>query len=92
MTVTGVCGLIGMAAMGAEVSLNMNGILNGRTVRGIMEGDAIPDIFIPQMIELYMQGRFPFDKLIRFYPFKDINKAVEDSEKGLAVKPVLLFK
>jgi len=41
------------------------------------------------LIELYAQGRFPFDRLIKFYPFNDINKAVEDMEKGLVIKPVL---
>ena len=89
LCITGTCGLIGVSPLGTEVSLDMNGILFGRTVRGIMEGDAIPDIFIPQMVELYMQGRFPFDKLIQFYSFNDINKAVEDSEKGIVLKPVL---
>ena len=62
---TGVCGLIGAAPLGTEVNIDMNNILFGRTLRGIVEGDSIPDIFIPQLIELYVQGRFPFDKLIK---------------------------
>ena len=85
----GVCGLLGVVPPGTEVSLDMDLIMNGRTVRGVLGGDAIPDLFIPKMIELYSQGRFPFDKLIRFYPFDDINKAVEDMEKGLVIKPIL---
>jgi aryl-alcohol dehydrogenase len=85
----GVCGLLGVVAPGTEVTLNMDLIMNGRTVRGIIEGDAIPDLFIPQLIELYRQGRFPFDRLITFYPFQEINKAVEDMEKGRVIKPVL---
>jgi len=67
----------------------MQTILNARTVRGIIEGDSIPDLFIPRLIELYRQGRFPFDRLITFYQFDDINKAVEDMEKGHVIKPVL---
>ena len=85
----GVCGLLGVVAPGTEVSLNMDLIMNGRTVRGIIEGDAIPDLFIPKLIELYKQGRFPFDRMITFYPFEEINKAVEEMEKGLVIKPVL---
>jgi aryl-alcohol dehydrogenase len=80
---------LGVVPPGTEVSLDMDLIMNGRTVRGIIEGDAVPDLFIPKLIELYAQGRFPFDRLIKFYPFEDINKAVEDMEKGLVVKPVL---
>jgi len=85
----GVCGLVGVVAPGTEVSLNMDLIMNGRAVRGIIEGDAIPDLFIPKLIELYRQGRFPFDRMITFYPFDEINKAVEEMEKGLVIKPVL---
>jgi len=89
LTLTGVCGLIGVAPLGTEVSLDMQNILNGRTVRGIVEGDSIPDIFVPQMIELYKQGRFPIDRMIKFYPLDQIDIAAEDSEKGKVLKPVL---
>jgi aryl-alcohol dehydrogenase len=85
----GVCGLLGAVAPGTEVSLDMDRIMNGRTVRGIIAGDSIPDLFIPKLIELYLQGRFPFDRLITFYPLEDINRAVEDMEKGRVIKPVL---
>jgi aryl-alcohol dehydrogenase len=87
----GVCGLIGAAPAGAEVSLDMQNILNGRTLMGIVEGDSIPDIFIPHLIDLYRQGRFPFDRMVSFYDFADINKAAEDSEKGKTLKAVLRF-
>jgi aryl-alcohol dehydrogenase len=41
------------------------------------------------MIELFAQGRFPFDKFVRFYPFTEINTAVEDQRMGRAIKPIL---
>lgn len=85
----GVCGLLGVVPPGTEVGLDMDLLMNGRTVRGIIEGDAIPDLFIPRLIELYSQGRFPFDRLIRFYPLEEINQAVEDMEAGHVIKPVL---
>jgi aryl-alcohol dehydrogenase len=85
----GVCGLLGVVPPGTEVSLDMDLIMNGRTVKGIIEGDAIPDLFIPKLIELYSQGRFPFDRLITFYPFDKINQAAEDMEAGHVIKPVL---
>jgi aryl-alcohol dehydrogenase len=85
----GVCGLLGVVPPGTEISLDMDLLMNARTVKGIIEGDAIPDLFIPRLIELYSQGRFPFDRLIRFYPLDDINRAVEDMEAGCVIKPVL---
>ncbi len=51
----------------------------------------MPDLFIPKLVELYRQGRFPFDKLIRFYAFDQINEAVEDGEQGRTIKAVLRF-
>jgi aryl-alcohol dehydrogenase len=85
----GTCGLIGVAPVGVEVNLDMQTLLDARTVRGIMEGDCNPDLFIPQLIDLYKQGRFPFDRLIKFYPMDQINEAAEDSEKGKTLKAVL---
>ncbi|MBI4790537.1 MAG: NAD(P)-dependent alcohol dehydrogenase [Chloroflexi bacterium] len=85
----GVCGLLGVVAPGTEVALDMDKIMNGRTVRGIIEGDSIPDLFIPKLVDLYCQGRFPFDRLVKFYPFDEINHAVEEMEKGRVIKPIL---
>jgi aryl-alcohol dehydrogenase len=85
----GICGLIGVVPPGTEVNLDMDRIMNGRTIRGIIEGDAIPNLFIPKLIELYSQGRFPFDRLITFYPLDDINQAVKDMEEGRVIKPIL---
>ncbi len=48
----------------------------GRQVRGIIEGDANPDVFIPALIELHAQGHFPFDRLVTFYDFQGINQAI----------------
>ena len=90
LRLTGICGVIGVAPLGTEVSLDMNGILFGRSVRGIIEGDSIPDLFIPQLIELWRQGRFPFDRLVSFYPLAEIEAAVRASERGEVLKAILL--
>jgi len=87
----GVCGLTGVVPPGTEVNLDMDLIMNGRAVRGILGGDAIADLFIPKLVELYCQGRFSFDKMITYYPFEEINRAAEDMENGRVVKPVLRF-
>lgn len=85
----GTTGLIGASAAGAEAPIDMTTLLNGRSLRGIIQGDAIPQLFMPKLIGLYKAGRFPFDKLIRFYEFEDIEQAFSDSKQGLTVKPVL---
>lgn len=73
-----------IAAPGGDSSLP-----GGRRVRGVIQGDAVPQRFIPEMIDLYRTGRFPFDRLVRFYEFSQINRAVADSLSGRTIKPVL---
>ncbi|MET4644533.1 aryl-alcohol dehydrogenase [Streptomyces atratus] len=85
----GTAALIGGAPAGAHAPVNMNALLGGRTVRGIAQGDSIPQLFIPQLIDLYRAGRFPFDRLITFYGFDQINEAATDTRTGAAIKPVL---
>jgi aryl-alcohol dehydrogenase len=82
-------GIVGAPAMGATVNVDVNFMLFNRHLRGIIEGDSNSDIFIPRLIELYKQGKFPFDKLIKFYTLDEINQAAEDSENGSTLKPVL---
>jgi len=73
-----------IAEPGGESTLS-----GGRRVIGIIQGDAVPQLFIPRLINLYLDGRFPFDRLVRFYDFKEINRAIADSRKGVTIKPVL---
>jgi aryl-alcohol dehydrogenase len=61
----------------------------GRALRGILGGDTTPSLFIPLLIDYYRQGRFPYDRLIKMYPFEKIAQAFEDSETGKTIKPVL---
>jgi aryl-alcohol dehydrogenase len=61
----------------------------GRALRGILGGDTTPSLFIPMLIDYYRQGRFPFDRLIKLYPFEKIAEAFEDSDTGKTIKPVL---
>ncbi|QZA88236.1 NAD(P)-dependent alcohol dehydrogenase [Salinarchaeum sp. IM2453] len=85
----GTCGVAGAPPVGTEVSLEVNTILAGREIRGITIGDAHPKEFIPDLIDLYQDGQFPFDELITLYDFENIEQAVEDQKSGEVIKPVL---
>ncbi|WP_156680870.1 NAD(P)-dependent alcohol dehydrogenase [Sphingomonas profundi] len=89
LTVPGTCGVLGVAPCGAEVSLDITGLLSGRTVRGIIEGDSVPQVFIPRLVDLWRAGRFPFDRLITRYPLADIDRAIAESHAGGVLKAVL---
>jgi aryl-alcohol dehydrogenase len=88
----GTCGLIGASALGTEVTFDMNSILiGGRTVRGLLEGDSVLDVFIPKMVEFVKQGRLPLADIVSFYGLDQINEAAADAESGAAIKPVFTF-
>jgi aryl-alcohol dehydrogenase len=83
-----VCGLIGAPPFGTEVALDMNEMLAvGRTLRGIVEGQSVPDVLLLRLIELWRQGRFPVDRIMTHYPFEEIDRAARDAEEGRLSSP-----
>jgi aryl-alcohol dehydrogenase len=61
----------------------------GRVVRGVVQGDSVPQEFIPKLVDFIVQGQFPVARLITFYDLADINSAATDSARGKTIKPVL---
>lgn len=66
-------------------------VLSNRKVLGILMGDIVPQLAIPQLIHYHQEGKFPFDKLIKFYKFNEINEASADSNSGKTIKPILII-
>ena len=90
LTQRGTLAVVGAPALGTRASFDVNDlILNGRSITGVVEGDSNPKEFIPDLIELYRQGKFPFDELVTYFDFDEIQEAVEASEEGTAIKPIL---
>ena len=67
----------------------MQSILFGRTLKGIIEGDSVPSVFIPRLIALHRQGKFPVEQIVTRYAFEGIKKAVHETESGMTVKAIL---
>jgi aryl-alcohol dehydrogenase len=42
-----------------------------------------------KLLDFYLQGRFPSDRLVRFYDFDQTNQDAEDTESGMVVKPII---
>ena len=87
----GTCAALGLAKAGAEFSLDINTLGQGRTIRGVTEGECVPNVMIPALLDLWRQGRFQFDRLVSKYPFEEINQAAADLASGAALKPVLVM-
>jgi aryl-alcohol dehydrogenase len=91
LAMTGTVVMAGSAPAGTQTSLNMNALLNGRAVRGTIQGDSAARTLVPHLIELYQQGRFPVDKIVSRYRFAEIQRAIADMETGRVIKPILLM-
>lgn len=86
----GLCVLVSVTG-DAEVPIPLEPALMNPsvTLAGLTEGGSNPQVFIPKLVEYFKEGKLPVDKLVKFYDFKDIEKAFEDSHNGTTIKPIL---
>ena len=61
----------------------------GRSLRGIIGGDAAPQVVIPLLLDFWRQGRFPVDRLVTGFDFERIGEVFEAFHHGAVIKPVL---
>ena len=88
----GVLGLVGVTAPGMMMPGEVNTVMTfGFTIKGIIEGDSDPGVFLPELIELHRLGKLPFDRMIKTFPFTQINEAIAAQHHGDCIKVVLLM-
>jgi aryl-alcohol dehydrogenase len=86
----GELGIVGIPPPGTPLPGDLGAVLTfGQSVRGIIEGDSDPDVFVPQLLALWRAGRLPLEKLVKVFPFAQINEAIEAQHHGACVKVVL---
>src|SRR5690606_10291766 len=52
----GHCGIVGASKPGTLLELDITDLMQGcKRVQGIVEGDSVPDLFIPRLVDLFMQ-------------------------------------
>lgn len=74
----------------AAVSLNILQMLSlGIQISGVTEGNADPQTFLPQLVDLFLAGKFPIDRMISSYRLDQINEAIADQHAGRCVKAIL---
>jgi aryl-alcohol dehydrogenase len=88
----GHCVTVGFQGLEHEITIDQGHLLVGRRLSGVIEGDADPAAFIPRLIELHRAGEFPFDRLVKTFPFAEINEAIAAANSGAVIKPVLVFE
>lgn len=89
----GTCGIVNVPRGGEAYPLALAPVFfTASALKGVFFGSSLPRTLLPRLIGLHEAGRFPFDRLIRTYPFAEINQAMADSENGSVIKPVLVMK
>ncbi|WP_439534104.1 NAD(P)-dependent alcohol dehydrogenase [Polymorphobacter sp.] len=87
----GTLGLLAGSANEGPLAVDGNHLVShGLRIIGIIEGNADPQTFIPELIAHHRAGRLPFQKLIRTYTLAQINTAIDDQHHGRVVKAVLI--
>jgi aryl-alcohol dehydrogenase len=87
--ILGVCGMVGGGSPLQTFTLNHADTLYGKRLIGIVGGGGKTPDAHQHIMQLHEQGKFPLEKLVKFYPFKKINDAIRDSLSGKVVKPIL---
>ena len=95
MTIALACLLPGSKGCGVAAAgiprLDSEAVSLRKSWEEIIQGNAVPRLFIPSLIELYKKSRFPFDKMLTFFKFEEINEAFRQVEAAAIVKPVLVM-
>ena len=84
--------MIAPGVPGTELTIEMLSLLPGKSIQGIVQGDAYSKDFIPKMIELWQQGQFPFQQMISyFHGIEQIDRAATAMANGDVIKPVVIL-
>ncbi|PCH05440.1 hypothetical protein PENOC_028970 [Penicillium occitanis (nom. inval.)] len=59
---------------------------------GVIEGAANPKKILPQLLDLFNEGKFPVRGLTKIYPANRLDDAIEDLKSGTVVKVVLSWE
>lgn len=89
----GTCVLIGLLPAGETAPLPVTRIAltEGRII-GSYLGSSRLSVMVPQLIDLYRQGRLKLDELVTArYSLDQINEAIEVVHRGEAVRNVIIF-
>jgi Zn-dependent alcohol dehydrogenase len=88
----GKCVVAGMAPLGTAITIQSYEFLLGKTITGTVQGDIRAQVDIPRYVDMFMDGKLPFDKMIsKIYTLDQVNEASAALEKGEVIRSVIKF-
>lgn len=91
LRVKGTCATVAVGKRDLTFNVFNDVVANALTLRGVIEGDAVPQLIIPKLVSFYKNGQFPIEKLVKFYELEDVAQAFTDSANGSAIKPIVII-
>ncbi|KAH6707920.1 alcohol dehydrogenase [Leptodontidium sp. MPI-SDFR-AT-0119] len=83
---------VGVPKIGTTAKVDIFDLLVlGKELVGCCEGGSDPQQFLPFLMQAQKEGKFPFEKLIKHYPYQKFEQAIGEMKRGEVVKPVLLW-
>ncbi|KAH6660943.1 alcohol dehydrogenase [Truncatella angustata] len=84
---------VGTGMPESYVILHMQSFMvSGKQYFGAVQGHSRTAKYIPDLIQWWREGKFPVEKLIKFFDFEDFEGAIKGMGDGSVVKPVLVWK
>jgi aryl-alcohol dehydrogenase len=66
-------------------------IVQSKQYIGLAEGDSNPPVFIPRLIKLYEEGKFPMNKISKTFHYSELEAAIRAMHDGSVIKPIITF-
>lgn len=86
----GLCVFASHPQEGAKIEIDPYDLICGKRILGSWGGASSPDRDIPQLADLYLQGRLPLEKLLSHrYSLDNINQALDDLENRRIVRALI---
>lgn len=83
---------VGTGMPDAHLTLHMQSFMvSGKQYFGAVQGHSRTGSYIPQMVQWWKEGKFPVEKLVRFFAFEDYEEALKVMGRGDVVKPIMVW-
>lgn len=66
-------------------------MVSGKQYFGAVQGHSRTAKYVPELIGWWRDGKFPIEKLVKFFDFQDFGGAIKGMSDGSVVKPVLIW-
>ncbi len=77
---------------GDMIRLDPYDFISGKQIKGSWGGSSNPDVDIPKIAQLYLDGKLPLQKLFdKKYTLEQINEAIDDLENRRVIRPLIVI-